>query len=82
MARGDRRPDGDLYAFPLRSPLPSFPLPLNAANVEPVIDLQTIFEGVYDRAAFDMVINYQEPPLIKLNTADEEWVEKILIGRS
>lgn len=82
VARGDRRPDGDLYAFPLRSPLPSFPLPLNGANVEPVIDLQTIFEGVYDRAAFDMVINYQEPPLIKLNTADEEWVEKILMARS
>ena len=44
--------------------------------------LQTIFEGVYDRAAFDMVINYQEPPLIKLNTVDEEWVEKILMARS
>ena len=72
----------DLSAFPLRSPLPSFPLPLNGANVEPVIELQTIFEGVYDRAAFDMVINYQEPPLIKLNVADGEWVEKILMARS
>lgn len=82
VARGDLRPHGDLYAFPLRSPLPSFPLPLSDADIEPVIDLQTIFEGVYDRAGFDMVINYQESPLIQLDAADGEWAEKILIGRS
>ena len=72
----------DLCAFPLRSPLPSFPLPLNGGNVEPVIDLQTIFEGVYDRAGFDMVINYQKPLLMQLDATDREWVEKILIERS
>ena len=72
----------DLCAFPLRSPLPLFPLPLNGADGEPVIDLQAIFEGVYDRAGFDMVINYQELPLIKLNAADGEWVEKTLMARS
>ena len=72
----------DLCAFPLQSPLPLFPLPLNGADGEPVIDLQTIFEGVYDRAGFDMVINYQELPPIKLNAADGEWVEKILMARS
>jgi len=82
VARGDRRPHGDLYAFPLRSPLPSFPLPLSGADVEPMIDLQTIFQGVYDRAGFDMVINYEEPSLMKLDdAADGEWAEKILMGR-
>ena len=80
VARGNRRPHGDLYAFPLQAPLPSFPIPLSDAEMEPVIELQNIFNGVYDRAGFDMVISYQEPPLVKLEPTEKEWVEQVLAG--
>ena len=82
VAQGDRRPHGDLYAFSLRSPMPLFSLPLSGRDIEPVIDLQHIFEGVYDRAGFDMVINYQVPALVKLDAADEEWAQQLLMMRS
>ena len=80
VARGDRRPHGDLYAFPLQASLPSFSMPLSDAKMEPVIELQNIFNGVYDRAGFDMVINYQEPPLVKLEPTEKEWIEQVLAG--
>lgn len=58
VAHGDRCPHEHLYAFLLRSSLSSFPLPLRGGDVKPTIDLQTIFAGVYERAGFDMVINF------------------------
>lgn len=78
VARGNRRPAADLYAFTLREPLPTFPLPLERLEEEPAIELQQIFAGVYDRAGFDLAINYQNPPLLKLNDIDAQWATQIL----
>ncbi len=73
VARGDRRPAADLYPFTLREPLPTFPLPLTGSESEPAIELQQIFDGVYDRAGFDLAIDYKNPPSPKLNDADTQW---------
>jgi Protein of unknown function (DUF4058) len=67
VARGDRRPQADLYSFGLTEPLPSFPLPLDGRSAEPILELQRIFSELFDRAGFDLVIDYQtalSPPLI------------------
>jgi hypothetical protein len=61
VARGDQRPHADLYPFTLREPMPSFPLPLEGTDEEPVVILQEIFDGVYDRAGFDLAIDYGQP---------------------
>jgi hypothetical protein len=66
VARGDRRPRADLYAFDLTEPLPSFPLPLDGHIAEPIVELQRIFTELFDRAGFDLVLDYQttlSPPL-------------------
>jgi hypothetical protein len=59
VARGDRRPQADLYAFDLTEPLPAFPLPLDGHSAEPIVELQRIFTELFDRAGFDLVIDYQ-----------------------
>lgn len=80
VARGDRRPAADLYSFTLREPMPTFPLPLAGLDPEPEIELQRIFDGVYDRAGFDLAINYQSRSSPKLNDADAQWALPFLKG--
>jgi hypothetical protein len=60
LARGQQRPQADLYSFGLEEPLPSFPLPLDGISAEPIVELQRIFMELFDRAGFDLVIDYQE----------------------
>jgi Protein of unknown function (DUF4058) len=85
VARGDdlrsvkdqRRPNADLYPFTLREAMPSFALPLEGRDAEPVVVLQEIFNGVYDRAGFDLAINYRQP-IRSLSGEDAVWVEEIV----
>ena len=72
-SRSDVRPSADLYFFMLRDPIPAFPLPLPIGDTEPMIDLQTLLNDLYDRAGFDLEIDYQLPPTPKLSTADADW---------
>ncbi len=40
VGRGNRRPLAQLYAFNVRQEIPSFPLPLQTGDTEPLVDLQ------------------------------------------
>lgn len=61
VSRGYRRPDADLYAFTVRDTLPAFPVPLKLGDIEPVVNLQQLLHDIYDRARFDLVIDYSQP---------------------
>jgi hypothetical protein len=78
VSRGDRRPESDLYAFSLRQSIPSFPLPLVPLDIEPVVDLQTLLNEVYDQAGFDMRIDYSQPCVLPLKEADTAWANTLL----
>jgi hypothetical protein len=62
VSRRQLRPTAELYGFSLLQPIPSFPLPLLAGDAEPWVDLQTILNGVHDRAFYDARIDYRQPP--------------------
>lgn len=57
VCRGDRRPYADLYAFNLQDIIPSFALPLRSGDTEPIIDLQTLLNQVYDIYGYDLVVD-------------------------
>ncbi|KYC40504.1 hypothetical protein WA1_25615 [Scytonema hofmannii PCC 7110] len=78
ISRGDRRPESDLYGFSLRQSIPSFPLPLVPLDVEPVVDLQTLLNEVYDQAGFDMRIDYSLPCVLPLKEGDAAWANALL----
>jgi len=61
VSRGSCRPDADLFAFGLQDRIPSFPIPLLANDPEPSVDLQTLLNQIYDRARFDLAIDYSKP---------------------
>lgn len=79
VSRADRRPRAMLYAVSLRQPLPTFLLPLRAEDETVAVDLQGIFSGVYDRASYDLRIDYRQPlPPPALSDADQTWMQMLL----
>lgn len=81
VSRSDRRPQADLYAFTIREPFPRFPRPLRTVAESRPVDLQTIFQEVYDRASDDLRIDYRPPmPPPTLSDADRQWATQPLNG--
>ncbi|MCL1473347.1 DUF4058 family protein [Argonema antarcticum] len=78
VCRGDRRPLANLYAFNLPDAIPLFSLPLRDEDAEPLVDLQTLINGVYDRAGYDLVIDYRNEPVPPLSEADAAWADALL----
>lgn len=78
VCRGDRRPYADLYAFNLPDIIPPFPMPLRSGDTEPVIDLQTLLNEVYEIYGYDLVVDYSQQPVPALSEADAAWVKALL----
>ncbi len=78
VSRSNRRPLADLYAFNLQNAIPSFPLPLQEGDLEPLIDLQSLLNGLYDRAGYDLVVDYSQEPLPALSETDGAWADGVL----
>lgn len=61
ISRSECRPMASLYAFSLQEQIPSFPLPLASGDTEPLVDLQSVINGLYERAGYDLRIDYTQP---------------------
>jgi hypothetical protein len=70
VSRGARRPHAQLYMWTLRQRIPTFVLPLLTGDVEPTIDLGAVLHGLYDRARFDLRLDYTGPPVPPLRDDD------------
>lgn len=77
VSRGWQRPRAQLYTFGLRQPIPQFPLPLMRGEEEPLVDLNTVLHELYDRARFDLRLDYDEPPVPPLRAEDAEWAQSL-----
>lgn len=78
VSRGERRPRAQLYAFGLRQPIPQFPLPLLPGDPEPIVDLNRVLHDLYDRARFDLRLDYTQPAAPPLEGEDAAWAAGLL----
>ncbi|MBD6619556.1 DUF4058 family protein [Komarekiella sp. 'clone 1'] len=78
VSRSYNRPDADLYTFDLKKPIPVFPVPLREGEPEPIVDLQRLLNEVYERARFDLAIDYSQPLKIVRSPEEEAWVREVL----
>lgn len=78
VSRGDQRPMADLYLFNLPDAIPVFPLPLRHGDVEPLVNLQALINGVYERAGYDFVIDYSSEPVPPFSESDAAWADALL----
>jgi Protein of unknown function (DUF4058) len=75
-------PPPHLYAFNVQNPMPAFPLPLRSGDTEPIINLQELFNQIYDIASYDLKIDYRNWEVIPaLSEADTIWADGLLRDR-
>jgi Protein of unknown function (DUF4058) len=70
--------DADLYYFSVRIPIPVIPIPLLPGDVEPNLELNEILHALYERAGYELSIDYQQPPRPPLRTEDTFWAAPIV----
>ncbi len=78
MSHSDRRPSAQLYAFGVRHAIPSFPVPLQTGEEEPMLNLQSILERVYERGRYHLAIDYTKPAQPPLAPEDTDWAAILL----
>jgi hypothetical protein len=78
VSRGDRRPVAELYVFSVRDPIPVFALPLRRGDEEPRVDIGAVLSVLYDRAAYDLSIDYRKEPVPPLAGEAAAWADTLL----
>lgn len=81
VRRGEEGSRARLYPFNLPDPIPRFLLPLQAGDVEPMIDLGELLQRIYSEASYRQRLNYAVPPVPALNATEKQWAEQILKSR-
>lgn len=82
VSRGWRRPRAELLPFGARDPIPPFPVPLRQGEDEPTVVLGTVLGALYDRAGYDLRIDYRREPVPPLAGDDAAWAAGLLGGRA
>lgn len=78
IREGWRRTRGRLYAFSVRDPVPSVPVPLRDGEPSATLELGNLMGDLYNRARYDLRLDYGEPPAPPLPSADAEWAAALL----
>jgi hypothetical protein len=78
VLRREMLPKGAVYAWSLREPLPTVPIPLAAGDADVPLNLQIAFTTTYDRAGYDYSLDYRRPPDPPLTQVDAEWAARLL----
>lgn len=78
VARGGRS-RAMLHPFGVRQPIPKFTVPLRRGDHdEPTVDIGNLLSGIYDRAGYDLMLDYASAPVPPLSDEDTEWADELL----
>ena len=78
VTRRNRRPHASVYAWTVRDRLPTIPIPLKKGDPDVPLDLQAAFIAVFDRARYDLMLNYAAELQPPLSREDAEWAKTLL----
>lgn len=66
-------PRAQLYAFSVKDAVPAVPIPLRRGEDEPTLELGAVLGQLYDRAGYDLRIDYGKPPEPPLDEDAAAW---------
>lgn len=78
VSRKDRRPKGYVRPIRLHQRLPIIGIPLWEGDGDAELDLQTVLATAYDRAAYDLEVDYRAEPTPPLNLEQSAWAHTLL----
>lgn len=82
VSRGHRPREAALYLFSMQQAIPLVPIPLLPEDEELVVDLNQILHQLYDRARYDLRIDYRLPTVPPLDVTDDRWARELLVQRT
>lgn len=75
LSRMERRPVVDVWPIPIAAKLPKIPVPLRSPDADATLDMSQVMATVYERGAYDIQIDYEQPvPLPEISADEQEWV--------
>lgn len=78
ISRSNYRPRALLIPFSIRQLIPRCAVPLDADATEPDIDIGALLHTIYERAAYDLRIDYRRDPDPPLTGDDRVWADQLL----
>ncbi len=81
LAHGDERPQCTLWPIGVRDKLPEIPVPLRPPDEPVVLDLSAALTTLYERARYDLQIDYTKMPEGPLSVDDAAWVVALMKHR-
>jgi hypothetical protein len=78
ISRWQDRPTASLLPFSIRQPIPLFNVPLQEGDEEPTLDIGRLLHDLYDRAGYDLRIDYSAEPDPPLTAEDQTWTKNHL----
>jgi Protein of unknown function (DUF4058) len=78
ISAAHERPRATAYAFSVRHAIPTIPIPLRPGESEPTLPLNQLLHDLYDRASYDLAIDYSPPPVPPLQDDDADWANRLL----
>jgi hypothetical protein len=77
VSRADERPNCAVYAWTVRQPLPTIPIPLKAPDADLHIDLSKVFPVTHQRGRYAPSLPYGKPPSAPLKLSDAQWAKAL-----
>ena len=78
---GHRQCQATKHTFDLRDPIPVIGVPLRKDEEEVPLDLGAVVHQVYERARFDLRLDYDQPPEPPLRDDDHAWAMHLMKSR-
>jgi hypothetical protein len=82
VSRGDQRTRTRYWPVSVRQTLPVISIPLRGKDPEVPLDLGAVFRERYDRASYDLSVDYRKNPQPPLEGDDAKWARELLRGRA
>lgn len=74
VARAGRRPMADVYAWSIRRPPPTIPVPLRPPDLDVPLDLAAVYETAFERGRYARRLDYSGGEKLLLTEAARDWV--------
>jgi hypothetical protein len=78
VAQAGERPHCSVWPISVRQPLPTIPIPLLDPDPPVPLALSQALHTAYERARYDLRVDYRKPPVPPLTPQDAAWAETLL----
>ncbi len=78
VSRSYQRPECEVWPLSIRDPLPILPIPVLPSDRDVQLDVGQALRVAYERARYDLRVDYSVPPVPRLKPSEAEWAQSLM----